>query len=72
MPKDLRFAGEGLGQLVLHAFDRSQRLYAVMQLRGHSGRVCGCRHWAEFGRADLAPVSAAAVAVLARWWWGGR
>jgi len=72
LPKDLRFAGEGLGQLVIHAFDRSQRLYAVMQLRGHSGRVCGCRHWAEFGWPDLVPLSFAFLAVAARWWWGGR
>jgi len=72
LPKDLRFAGEGLGQLVIHAFDRSQRLYAVMQLRGHSGRVCGCRHWAEFGWPDLVPLSFALLAVAARWWWGGR
>jgi len=24
----------------------------VMLLRGHSGRVCGCRHWLEPGPAD--------------------
>jgi cobalt/nickel transport system permease protein len=72
LPKDLRFAGEGLGQLVIHAFDRSHRLYAVMQLRGHSGRVCGCRHWAEFGWPDLVPLSVACLALAGRWWWGGR
>jgi cobalt/nickel transport system permease protein len=58
----LTSAGEGLGTLVLYGFERSQRLYAVMQLRGHSGRMCGCRHWAEWTRADLG-VAAAAVAV---------
>lgn len=57
LPRDLRHAGEGLGQLVLHSYDRSQRLYAVMQLRGHSGRVCGCRHWADFSAADVLPVT---------------
>jgi cobalt/nickel transport system permease protein len=57
----LTSAGEGLGTLVLYGFERSQRLYAVMLLRGHSGRVCGCRHWAEWTRADLA---VAAVALL--------
>ena len=56
LPRDLRHAGEGLGQLVLHSYDRSQRLYAVMQIRGHSGRVCGCRHWADFSVADIVPV----------------
>ena len=64
LPKDLRHAGEGLGQLVIHSFDRSQRLYSVMQLRGHSGRVCGCRHWADFARVDWVPV-ALGLAVLA-------
>ena len=68
LPRDLRHAGEGLGQLVLHSYDRSQRLYAVMQIRGHSGRVCGCRHWADFGRADLLPAGLAlAVAAFALW-----
>ncbi len=72
LPKDLGFAGEGLGQLVIHSYDRSHRLYAVMQLRGHSGRVCGCRHWAEFGWPDLVPLSLAGLALAMRWWWGGR
>ena len=56
MHRDLVHAGEGLGTLVLHSFDRSQRLYGVMQIRGHSGRVCGCRHWAQFTRVDLLPL----------------
>ena len=63
LPRDLRHAGEGLGQLVLHSYDRSQRLYAVMQIRGHSGRVCGCRHWADFGPADLLPLALAVLVV---------
>jgi len=63
----LTAAGEGLGTLVLYGFERSQRLYAVMQLRGHSGRVCGCRHYAEASAADawvaLAALAAAAAAL---------
>jgi energy-coupling factor transporter transmembrane protein EcfT len=59
----LTLAGEALGTLVLYGFDRSQRLYATMHLRGHSGRVCGCRHWAELTRADSA-VAAVTVAVV--------
>jgi cobalt/nickel transport system permease protein len=58
----LSLAGEGFGTMVLYGFERSQRLYAVMLLRGHSGRVCGCRHYAEWNRADLL---VAAVGVLA-------
>ena len=57
VPRDLRQAGEGLGHLVLHSYDRSQRLYAVMQIRGHSGRVCGCRHWADFTPVDALPLA---------------
>lgn len=61
----LRLAGHGLGTLVLHGFERSQRLVATMRLRGHAGRICGCRHWAETGRADLPVAALAAVAAAA-------
>ncbi|HEY6867950.1 MAG TPA: hypothetical protein VI792_11875, partial [Candidatus Eisenbacteria bacterium] len=61
----LAVAGEGLGTLVLHGFERSQRLYATMQLRGHSGRVCGCRHYAEWAREDVLVALAGLVAVAA-------
>ncbi len=64
LPRDLRHVGDGLGQLVLHSYDRSQRLYAVMQIRGHSGRVCGCRHWAHFTPIDLVPLALGIVVVL--------
>jgi energy-coupling factor transporter transmembrane protein EcfT len=60
----LAAAGEGLGTLVLHGFERSEHVVAIMQLRGHSGRVCGCRHWAEWTAADVW-VALAGAAVLA-------
>jgi len=47
-------AGQGLGTVVLYGFERGQRQYQTMILRGHGGRICGCRHWAEVSRADLA------------------
>jgi len=68
----LMFAGEGLATLVLYGFERSQRLYAAMLLRGHSGRICGCRHWAEFGPADVGVAAVAAVVVVAVIVLGGR
>jgi cobalt/nickel transport system permease protein len=68
----LMFAGEGLATLVLYGFERSQRLYAALLLRGHSGRICGCRHWAEFGPADLWVAAVAAVVVTAVIFLGGR
>jgi cobalt/nickel transport system permease protein len=66
----LPVAGEGLATLMLYGFDRGQRLHATMLLRGHSGRVCGCRHWAERGPGDAwAAAAGAAVAVLAALLW---
>lgn len=44
--------GEAVGTVVLYGFERSHRLYQVMHLRGHSGRICGCRHWLELRRED--------------------
>jgi len=66
----LTLAGEGLGTLVLSGFERGQRQYAAMLLRGHSGRVCGCRHWAEWAREDVAVAAmgvAVALAVFLAW-----
>ncbi len=69
----LAHAGEGLGTLVVHGFERSQRLYATMRLRGHSGRICGCRHYAEWSSADAWVVLAAlSLAVLGLLLWGAR
>lgn len=66
----LALAGEGLGTLVVHGFERSQRLYSAMLLRGHSGRICGCRHYAEWSRADLwVMLAAATLAGLGVWLW---
>ena len=55
--------GEAVGTVVLSGFERSQRLYQAMQLRGHAGRVCGCRHWLEFTRQDFWVFVAAAWAI---------
>lgn len=60
--------GQGLGTLVLFSFERSQRVYAVMELRGHSGRVCGCRHWSAGTSLDWAPFALAALVVTAAIW----
>jgi len=56
-------SGESLGTLVLHSFGRSERSYATMLLRGHSGRICGCRHYAEVTRADAWVAACGAVVV---------
>lgn len=62
--------GGAIGTIVLSGFDRSQRLYQVMMLRGHSGRICGCRHYLEFTRADVwvGAVAAWSVALLLASW----
>jgi cobalt/nickel transport system permease protein len=62
--RQLTRAGEGFATMVLYGFDRSQRLYSTMLLRGHSGRICGCRHWAEGSRADLFVAAAGLVVAL--------
>jgi len=71
-PMQQRFAllGEAVGTVVLSGFDRSHRLYQTMQLRGHSGRVCGCRHYLEFSRDDfwvVLSIAWAGVVSLAMW-----
>lgn len=44
--------GEAVGTVVLSGFDRSHRLYQTMLLRGHSGRICGCRHYLAWTSSD--------------------
>ena len=66
--REFRNLGEGLGTLVLFSVERSRRVYDVMMLRGHSGRVCGCRHWASGTRFDLVAVALAAAAVAGSTW----
>ena len=66
----LTLAGAGLATMVLYGFERSERLYATMRLRGHNGRVCGCRHFAEGSRADLWVLAAGlVVSGVAAWLW---
>jgi cobalt/nickel transport system permease protein len=71
LPSRLTTAGQGLATLVLHGLERSQRTYAAMRLRGHTGRVCGCRHYAEFSSADLWVAAMAVAASIAVWFAGG-
>jgi len=66
----LEVAGEGLGTLVVHGFERSRHQYSAMMLRGHSGRICGCRHYARRSAADLwllTPLLALAAAAVMLW-----
>lgn len=71
MRRRLTLAGESLGTLVIYGFGRSERLYSTMLLRGHSGRICGCRHYAETTREDLWVAAAAVVVIgLAAFLWG--
>jgi cobalt/nickel transport system permease protein len=68
----LTLAGESLGTLVLHGFERGERLYATMRLRGHSGRICGCRHYLEMSRADLAVAAVGGLVMVLAVLLGGR
>jgi cobalt/nickel transport system permease protein len=69
--RELRNLGAGLGTLVLFSVERSQRVYAVMAVRGHSGRVCGCRHWASGTRFDIVVILIALAVVASAVWSGG-
>lgn len=69
--RELRNLGSGLGTLVLFSVERSQRVYAVMAVRGHSGRVCGCRHWASGTRFDIVVIMMALGVVASAVWAGG-
>jgi len=53
LPQRFSPLGEAVGTVVLSGFDRSHRLYQAMLLRGHSGRICGCRHYLELTRDDF-------------------
>ena len=61
----LEIAGEGMGTLIVHGFERSRQQYQAMLLRGHSGRICGCRHYARRSAADLWLVATAVALVAA-------
>lgn len=70
LARRLAVTGEGFATLVVYGFEKSQRTYATMLLRGHQGRLCGCRHWAEPTRADgwvAAAGALAAVTAAALW-----
>jgi len=59
-----RNMGAGLGMLFIRAYDKSQRLYEVMSVRGYSGRLSGGPARAKLGVADL-PYTAVSVIFLA-------
>jgi len=70
LARRLGVTGEGFATLVVYGFERSQRTYATMLLRGHQGRLCGCRHWAEPARADgWVALAGALVATAAAMLW---
>ena len=60
----LTASGESLGTLVLYSFGRSERMYATMLLRGHNGRICGCRHYTEVTRADVWVAACGMLAIV--------
>ena len=65
MHQRLPLLGEAVGTVVLSGFERSHRLYQAMHLRGHSGRICGCRHYLELTRDDFWILVAGAWTIVA-------
>jgi len=53
--------GSGVGILFINAYDKSQRLYDVMSIRGYSGRLSGTHRYRAVSANDLPYLLAAAV-----------
>jgi len=51
--RNARNVAAGVGMLFIRAFDKSQRLYDVMSIRGYSGRLAATRRLDGFGARDL-------------------
>lgn len=56
-----RNMGSGLGMLFIRAYDKSQRLYEVMSVRGYSGRLTSRPKRGGMGLADLPYTGMAAL-----------
>jgi cobalt/nickel transport system permease protein len=52
----LRNLGQGLGNVIVHAVDLSERFYEVLRIRGYSGRLASSSHFRGLTRADAAPL----------------
>lgn len=55
--RNLQPIATALGALLIHSFDRSQRLYDVMKLRGYRGGLSGSTRWRQLSLNDLLPLS---------------
>jgi energy-coupling factor transporter transmembrane protein EcfT len=53
--------GSGVGILFIHAYDKSQRLYDVMSIRGYSGNLSGSHSYHDISANDLPYLLVAAV-----------
>jgi len=56
-----RNIGSGVGMLFINAYDKSQRLYDVMSIRGYSGRLSGTHRYRAVSANDLPYLLVAAV-----------
>lgn len=54
--RNLQPIGTALGVLLIHSFDRSQRLYDVMKLRGYRGGFSVSTRWRQLSLNDLLPL----------------
>lgn len=52
-----------IGMLLVRAMDLSERLYAVLRVRGYRGRMVPSSRWRSVSGADLLPLSAGLLAV---------
>ncbi len=66
----LRNLGQGLGHVIVHGIDLSERFYQVLRVRGYCGKLASSGGWRAASIADAVPISIAVsilgLAVLAR------
>lgn len=55
--KNITNFASGIGLLIIHGFDLSERFYGVMSIRGYSGRMAGEDIRKEFAQEDILPVT---------------
>ncbi|MHB1160612.1 MAG: ATP-binding cassette domain-containing protein [Chloroflexota bacterium] len=63
LASNLGTLSRALGTLLVRAVDLSERLYAVLRVRGYRGRLVAGDRWRSLSRNDLIPLSTAALAL---------
>ncbi len=63
LASNVRNLSRALGMLLVRAVDLSERLYAVLRIRGYRGRLVAGSRWRNLSWNDVIPLTAAVVAL---------